>query len=68
MSKHLTITEWGKLFPEAAKALCENRAAAMPIDVRNRSPRTNLPVQTTSRNLAFRLDDRPKRKAKGCGL
>jgi len=65
MSKHPTPAEWAAQYREAWRALCEGKAAVMPIDVRNRSPRTNLPVQTTSRNLAFRLDDRPRRKARG---
>lgn len=62
MTKRLTIIEWSKLFPEAAKALCEKRAAVMPIDLRCKDPRTNLPVQTESHNLVFRLDDKRKRK------
>jgi len=62
MTKHLTISEWGKLFPEAAKALCEKRAAVMPIDLQHKDPRTNQPVQTESRNLVFRLDYKRKRK------
>lgn len=62
MTKRLTITEWSKLFPEAAKALCEQRAAVMPIDLQHKDPRTNQPVQAESRNLAFRLDCKHKRK------
>lgn len=66
MSRHLTPDAWAKQFSEAWRALCEGRAAVMPIDLRNKDPRTNQPVQTESRNLAFRYDTKPKRKARGC--
>lgn len=62
MTRHLTPDAWAKLFPESARALCEGRAAVMPIDLRHKDPRTNQPVQTDSRNLAFRLDYKRKRK------
>jgi len=66
MSKHPTPAEWAAQYREAWRAICEGRAAVMPIDLRNKDPRTNQPVQTESRNLAFRLDSKPKRKQKGC--
>lgn len=65
MSKHLTPDAWAAEFSEAWRALCEGRAAVMPIDMRHKDTRTNQPVQTESRNLALRYDAKPKRKARG---
>jgi len=55
MSKHLTPEQWAKLYPAAWRALCEQRAAVMPIDpkVKNYDQR---PTQVISRSLVFRLD------------
>lgn len=65
MAQRLTPDQWAERFSEAWRALCEGRAAVMPLDLRRKDPMTNQPVQTESRNLAFRLDARPKRKTKG---
>jgi hypothetical protein len=59
MSKKPTPQQWAKLFPEAWKALCNNRAAVMPIDLKIEF--NEKPSLTTSRNLAFRLDQKPRR-------
>lgn len=56
--------EWAEQYSEAWRALCEGRAAVMPIDRKRKCPRTGQPVKTES-NLAFRLDVQPKRKPKG---
>ncbi len=55
MSKKRTPEQWAKEFPEAWKALCENKAAVMPIELKTRSYDCR-PTQVTSRSLVFRLD------------
>jgi len=64
MSKHLTPQQWAEQFSEAWRALCEGRAAVMPIDLRRKDPRTNLPDRTEGSKLWLRLDQK-QRKRKG---
>lgn len=60
-AKTPTIEEWAKLFPAAAKALCEDRAAVMPYENNKLQFPIQKPVRTISRNLVFRLDQKVKR-------
>jgi len=56
MTKRITPAQWAKLYPDAWKALCERRAAVMPIEPSAQF--NDKPHLTTSRNLVFRLDQK----------